>query len=310
MSGVKQTPVIEQLIGGQPLQRWAENGWPQTPVKIQTSTNTVCNNFDETDVMSLVQSAQCDRVPNLFVVRRGVIGSKEAVQAWAAQTVITWDGLLQALGDATLRVTGAPKYSQKCRDLLQAVFDGFGERASVNLYVSPSGGQTGLPIHYDDHEVFVIQIRGRKSWQFWRPKINARVTSFSDLKGPPPDPEVNDVDLKFEVGEGDVLYIPRGFWHRASAEHGQSIHLTCGVHVKRGVDVLSWVYDEALKSDRLRANLPLCPDGWDGDPLLEATEAALVELREILNAPDAAKRFLRARFRFEHERTFTFDGRT
>ncbi len=65
--------------------------------------------------------------------------------------------------------------------------------------------------HKDSHDVFIVQVEGEKRW--W-------------VYGRSPDELLMDFVLK----GGQVLYIPRFFWHQAQAtENLHSFHLTVGV---------------------------------------------------------------------------------
>lgn len=73
----------------------------------------------------------------------------------------------------------------------------------ANAYLTPPAS-AGLGEHADGHDVFVLQVRGRKAWEI-------------EELGP------------VELGPGDVLYMPTGTRHRASAQQDVSLHLTIGL---------------------------------------------------------------------------------
>lgn len=104
----------------------------------------------------------------------------------------------------------------------------------VNCYLSSPHHQ-GFDLHYDMHDVFVIQIQGEKAWSVFPPSmpwIGNRDTSLTA-------PETPYLDCV--LSQGDVLYIPKGHWHAAVAQDADSLHLTVGVHVRTGIDFLQWV---------------------------------------------------------------------
>jgi hypothetical protein len=43
-----------------------------------------------------------------------------------------------------------------------------GYRVNVNMYHTP-GGEQAFDLHYDETEVFVLQLRGRKIWTVYEP---------------------------------------------------------------------------------------------------------------------------------------------
>uniref|UniRef100_G1PWF8 Bifunctional lysine-specific demethylase and histidyl-hydroxylase n=1 Tax=Myotis lucifugus TaxID=59463 RepID=G1PWF8_MYOLU len=46
----------------------------------------------------------------------------------------------------------------------------FGSLVGSNVYITPAGSQ-GLPPHYDDVEVFILQLEGQKHWRLYRPTV-------------------------------------------------------------------------------------------------------------------------------------------
>lgn len=102
----------------------------------------------------------------------------------------------------------------------------FQARCQANAYLSPAGNQ-GFHSHYDTHDVFVLQIAGRKKFRFYASEIKLPFTE-DDYR-----PENNtSVELLDEVdlSAGDTLYIPRGVVHDAIADEGEaSLHITLGV---------------------------------------------------------------------------------
>ena len=43
----------------------------------------------------------------------------------------------------------------------------------VNAYLSPAAAR-GLELHFDHHDVFVLQLDGRKRWRVWEPLERTR----------------------------------------------------------------------------------------------------------------------------------------
>ncbi|KAG0606485.1 hypothetical protein M758_9G144300 [Ceratodon purpureus] len=85
----------------------------------------------------------------------------------------------------------------------------------ANLYLTPPGAQ-GLGVHFDDHCVFVCQLRGHKRWDVYPPLEQLpRLYSFKTLST---DLINKDCATHYDLQEADVLYIPRGFLHEARTE--------------------------------------------------------------------------------------------
>ena len=151
----------------------------------------------------------------------------------------------------------------------------------VNAYLTPRLA-TGLELHFDFHDVFVVQLAGRKRWRVWRPLVR---TTDPVRRGPrPPMPtfdELGPPELDLTLDAGDCLYLPRGFPHAAEAVDAASSHLTVGVMAVTWQKVLTAAVDAALAEPGLRASLP--PGVLGGaDPGRPALDALLAQLDPAL----------------------------
>jgi hypothetical protein len=108
-----------------------------------------------------------------------------------------------------------------CRGLEQAFLHG----VQSNIYLTPPGAQ-GFRVHYDTHDVLVLQVEGEKRWRIFPGQPVPRPTRRTPWPGniePEGEPEV--VTLR----PGDTLYVPRGVMHDAAAQDGLSLHITVGM---------------------------------------------------------------------------------
>ncbi|HUO19199.1 MAG TPA: cupin domain-containing protein [Steroidobacteraceae bacterium] len=85
-----------------------------------------------------------------------------------------------------------------------------------------SMGGMRAPVHYDDHDLIVVQLLGAKRWH---------VADSSELpntwRGIPPDVEELGPHSTFDVQPGDLVYLPRGTLHSVDATE-ESLHLSIG----------------------------------------------------------------------------------
>jgi ribosomal protein L16 Arg81 hydroxylase len=123
---------------------------------------------------------------------------------------------------------------------------------SINCYASCPSKQ-GFDLHFDKHDVFVVQAKGRKKWFVYEPTSVKYPMEKQTLSMKQDLPKAQPY-LECELAEGDVLYIPRGHWHYAVAVT-PSIHLSVGSEARTGVDFLNWMttqlmdYDEFFRKD-------------------------------------------------------------
>uniref|UniRef100_UPI003AADB276 ribosomal oxygenase 2 n=1 Tax=Centroberyx gerrardi TaxID=166262 RepID=UPI003AADB276 len=134
----------------------------------------------------------------------------------------------------------------------------FGALVGSNVYITPQESQ-GLPPHYDDVEVFILQLEGQKHWRLYSPTVPlAREYSLESEEniGSP----THDIILK----AGDLLYFPRGTIHQADTPVGvdHSTHLTLSTYQNMSwgdllLDAFPSLLFDTIRSDRsLRQGMP------------------------------------------------------
>ena len=152
----------------------------------------------------------------------------------------------------------------------------------ANAYVTPAGAR-GLGVHYDTHDVFVLQLAGTKAWTVHEPVLVDPLPS-QPWKGTAAD--AGPPILSVELAAGDCLYVPRGFLHAARAQEALSAHLTIGIVTTTWHDVLREVVAGTADEPELRRALP---PGYAGDQeaLAAGVEEAVSRLRKWLDGVDA-----------------------
>ena len=156
-----------------------------------------------------------------------------------------------------------------------------GHPVQANSYITPPSSR-GFSAHYDVHDVFVLQLAGRKHWTIHAPVLadplrdqgwgqrSAAVAAAAEA------PPVIDAVLE----PGDALYLPRGWLHAATALGEMSAHLTVGIHVVTRFALVEVLAALVADDPALRATLPLGIDVADPAalaPHLESVRAALVD---------------------------------
>jgi ribosomal protein L16 Arg81 hydroxylase len=175
----------------------------------------------------------------------------------------------------------------------------------VNAYLTPPASR-GLGVHHDTHDVFVLQVHGRKLWQVWDAALPFPLAHQKQLPPGAESPtEAPQVDA--ELAPGDCLYVPRGFRHAARTAETASLHLTVGMLTRNWNDLLREVVELATEEAWFRESLPV---GFANDPAtLEGSLADRVEeLRRFLDKVDLAKVADRAGRRFWANRPPPLEG--
>jgi hypothetical protein len=191
---------------------------------------------------------------------------------------------------ATLVLQGLHRTWPPLAEFTRRLVADLGHPAQVNAYITPAS-ERGFDPHYDVHDVFVIQIAGEKRWRI-HPPVHERPLRDQpwSLHRAAVERRAQDTPFLDQVFRpDDVLYLPRGWIHSATALGGTSIHLTIGVAALTRHDVLREVLAEAAADGSLRAALPLGVDLTDAATVRGLLNGAVDELAGFaLASPERA----------------------
>ena len=154
----------------------------------------------------------------------------------------------------------------------------FAASIGANIYCSFRGVQA-FGTHFDNHDVIVIQTGGTKVWNLYASRADNPIENFPDDDATRRWFEQTRGALMQQVTmqPGDVLYLPRGWYHDALATDGPSLHVTFAITPLHGRTLLSLLNLEAMKNPAYRAFAP--PATEDGGAALAAH---LAEYGQIL----------------------------
>ncbi|MYR36714.1 cupin [Streptomyces sp. SID4944] len=142
------------------------------------------------------------------------------------------------------------------------------ERVQVNAYLTTNEA-AGFPLHWDDHDVVIVQLAGEKEWEVRG--ASRPVPMYRDA-----DPNTTPTDEIVWAGvmrTGDVMHIPRGHWHQATrtaSGSGRSLHVTFGITKRTGASWLAWLGDWCREQEIFRRDL----DRQDRTGAMDLAEAA------------------------------------
>lgn len=133
------------------------------------------------------------------------------------------------------------KMQNKCiiiNDLCQIFSASTGCLTNANSYAA-RGGDGTFNLHWDTHDVYAVQLIGKKRWKIYRPTFVNPLPNHKS-KDCPERPTELYMDVVLEAG--DILYIPRGWWHDAiPLEDQDTFHIAVGVFPNTVLDFLSWL---------------------------------------------------------------------
>jgi len=167
-------------------------------------------------------------------------------------------------------------------DMLSERFAG---RAGANLYCSFKDVQA-FDSHYDNHEVFAVHCEGEKVWRIYRNRADAPLDPVlgDEVAQARIDAAKGGVLMEVRMRPGDLLYIPRGYFHDALASSAESLHLTFAVAPHSGRILFRLLEECALRDSAFRQYLTDAREG-DGAALRSAIDALADKIGAILRSP-------------------------
>jgi len=235
------------ILAPLPVEQFLSNNLGKKALYLPGPADKFEDLFGWDDINHLLNTASPQRSIKLLYNKKPLDRSQLAnLSHWldeGATLVIDW---LQTLDEFVYR------FSQ------QLALD-FNTVVNINSYISCPNKQ-GFDLHFDKHDVFIIQVEGEKRWRVFDPtkvKTPVQVLEYEFDRCEPPDP---DKDLPYcdcVTSAGDVLYIPRGHWHYAIAET-PSVHLTAGIDPTTGADLLNWITTDLTNNEEFfRKDIPI-----------------------------------------------------
>ncbi|MFJ7305227.1 JmjC domain-containing protein [Streptomyces sp. NPDC099088] len=117
-----------------------------------------------------------------------------------------------------------------------------------HAFITPPG-ETGFRAHHDPISGFIVQVHGAKRWKVFartETSVSNRTYSIDDLGKP---------IIETTLHPGDVLYIPHGFPHVATAPEVMSVHVTFSCPAPTWADSLRPLIENILASAEFK-NVP------------------------------------------------------
>jgi hypothetical protein len=192
--------------------------------------------------------------PNLFTVTRPYLAlvmpgypDTEAISA-------------QLKNGATLRFVNIEDFYAPVADLCARLTTLLGAVVNTYAFYTPPGDD-GVGAHFDNADVFALQVEGTKTWHLWDIPEGVAWQATQTL------PADADPDHVLELRPGDGLYIPAGTGHRAFAGPQGSLHLSITVKPTSHHDIIRRWTENFLATVPLLDRLPI--DGDRAAPVAE-----------------------------------------
>ncbi|WFU53622.1 cupin domain-containing protein [Bradyrhizobium pachyrhizi] len=147
----------------------------------------------------------------------------------------------------TFKLSQVEHWHKAIKSLVNGLRDSFAGNLEAFVFLSPPG-KTAMRAHTDGAHVFVLQIAGEKDWVVGR--LNESSHSNSTLHEGEIDP---DNRLEFTLRAGQVLYMPHGCPHYATARTGNSIHLAITIEEPTAMDMANVILANFMATETFAA---------------------------------------------------------
>lgn len=187
----------------------------------------------------------------------------------------------------TVRIPDTEDISPQFEDFVRALEEVMLVDVDAAIFWSSAGLEA--PVHYDNWDILVIQLHGRKRWYVSSdtallPNAWTRIGETS--------PELGAA-YQFDVGPGDLLYLPRGTAHTVSSTE-ESLHLSIGFTPMTVRDAIIAALDRVSDADRaLRIGAGARADDIAHERGDDRLQAAIREGIERIGRECASRAFIR-----------------
>lgn len=297
--GVRDRSALQRLVS-LPPDRFAEEVWGSKT--LLSPAGTLPAGFG--DLFSLeaadeLLSRRGLRTPFLRIAKDGAIVDPSRFTTSGGVGALIADQVAddQVLGlfatGHTIVLQGLHRLWPPLVELAGHLTDELGHPVQINAYITPSASK-GFSAHYDVHDVFVLQIAGRKRWVVHDPVHvdPLRSQPWTDHAVRVSERASESPLIDAELGPDDVLYLPRGFVHAAEALSETCMHLTVGIHTHTRHLIVEALAAIVADDPALRRSLPLGIDVRDAAQLEEevaATVEALIARLDSVGATEVAQ---------------------
>ncbi|MET4805737.1 cupin domain-containing protein [Limibacillus sp. MBR-115] len=197
---------------------------------------------------------------------------------------------------ATLALAFADTLSPGVRATSLAVGANVSAPVNTSIFASHKGIQ-GYNEHFDTQNVFALQISGEKTWRVYENRIPsvAAIPGF-DSESLTPDQvkeRMGKVLLEVTAKPGDLLYIPHGFVHAATASSEDCLHVSFGACHFVLQDYMNLLMRELPQEVLFRQYLPHFEDKKSYETLLQEAAAKLTEIMKRPNQAQAMADYVR-----------------
>jgi ribosomal protein L16 Arg81 hydroxylase len=127
-------------------------------------------------------------------------------------------------------------------DRIRKQIANFSGRQTIVSGYAAFGHEPSFGNHWDTHDVFAVQLIGKKRWTIYEPTEDNPLYKNSSVGKEHQCKAASFMDIVLEAG--DVFYLPRGWWHEVTASGSETFHLAIGTYPPYVTDYLNWLIED------------------------------------------------------------------
>lgn len=267
--------MLKELISPISVNDFFENYFEKKPLLVKRNNPDYFNSIISNDDFENVLFSMNNVYPETRIVnyKEGVIVDKEKFTLPGSDQIDPIKFVRMFTEGATMVLSGLHKKINSMRKLGNQLSNDFKLPIQTNVYITPPNEQ-GFTSHFDNHDVFVVQFKGKKKWRIYDNYIDlpTRAMEFDKEKHKP-----GPISQEFMLEQGDFLYIPRGWMHDANTIDHTSGHITIGLVGDVWGELLSKQIIEATKEHLILRKRPKFNSFYDNDTTEEEEIESLVK---------------------------------
>jgi ribosomal protein L16 Arg81 hydroxylase len=235
---------IALVLGPVTESEFFENYWEQHPLHVSRSSKEHFASLTSIDTIESVLSVQALFYPSIQLTQLDqAIEVSEYTDA--ARRILPHRLIERHHEGATIVISQAHEKIPSLADFRRDIQNELNLRCQTNVYLSPKGRQ-GFNAHFDSHDVFILQVAGTKTFNFYEGGVELPYQQDGFQAG---KHTVGVLSQSIALEPGDTLYIPRGVMHDAVATEQTSLHITLGVYAITLRDVLIQMTQQLTDKD-------------------------------------------------------------
>ncbi len=190
--------------------------------------------------------------PNFKIMQNGLILKQEYLERY--EEVLTTKHRVIKPKLYKLMKNGASLVLNKidgCMEVerIQRFIAQLSSRQTVVSGYASFGEETSFGNHWDTHDVFAIQLIGRKRWVIYPPTEKNPLYKNSSVGREAECSSEPCMELILEAG--DIFYLPRGWWHEVRPTGSETFHLAVGTYPPYISDYFTWICEKVATENQL-----------------------------------------------------------